>query len=229
MRADAPGLSDASVRLVSDAAPTVHPAPGEPVELALTPAAVLALSTDTERSGDEPGERRPSHDPGASVEAAASALGGRIERTHEATGSTTEAMATAEDVVRQVAPRLTALPRSGRHEIVLRLDPPTLGEVRIEASLRGQELTLHIRAENAGARDLLEQGLPRLRQALERDGVTAGHISVELNLQADARRSSHGTPFARPAAPIATETPRIEPPRRVSLRAVSSAALDLWV
>ena len=229
MRTDTPGLSAAGARLATDAAPALHlVTAGEPVELALLPAGALALSSDAEHAGDEPDERH-AHDPGAAVEAAASALGGRVEHARDGVGSAAPAMATAEDVVRQLAPRLAALPRTGRHDVVLRLDPPTLGAVRIEATLQGRELTLHIRADNAGARDLLEQGLPQLRQALEREGVTAGRISIELGLQADTGRPSHGTPFARPVPASVTERPAIEAPRRASLRAVSSAAIDLWV
>jgi len=228
--ADTPGLAAVSARLASDP-PSVHVSPtGEPVELALIPAGALGLSSDAERSSDDPGERRQGHDQAAGIEAAASALGRRVEYAREGVGSTGQATSTAEDVVRQVAPRLAALVRSGRQEVVLRLDPPTLGGVRIEASLQGRELTLHIRADNAGARDLLEQGLPQLRQALERDGVTAGRISVELGLQADTGQPSHGTPFARPAPPVVTESPAVEAPRRASPRAVaSSAAIDLWI
>jgi flagellar hook-length control protein FliK len=153
-----------------------------------------------------------------------------LERSPEGGRSGAPAVATAESVVRQIAPRIAALPRTGRHEIVLRLEPPSLGAVRIEAALDGRELTLRIHAGDAGTRELLEQGLPRLRHALEQEGLGSGHVSVQLGLEAGTRQPASGAPFSRPAPAEPAEVPRSAAPPRGALAAVGgSTAIDLWV
>jgi flagellar hook-length control protein FliK len=244
-RLDAVYLEQAAAPVTDEAAPAVVPPAGRPVaetapaaarpmptgdvELALAPASAFALSSDPERPDGGAGDRGHDHEPGPRFDAVASPGGARPERGPEAGGAVASARTTPEDVVRQVVPRLAALPRTGRHEIVLRLDPPTLGTVRIEASLDGRELTLRIRAEDAGARELLEQGLPQLRRALEQEGISPGRVSVQLSLEADTRQPAHGAPFQRPALLEAAGPPPAAPAPRAARSVVSATGIDLWV
>jgi hypothetical protein len=110
----------------------------------------------------------------------------------------------------------------------VRLDPPELGAVQIEARLDGTRLHLVIRAEQAVTGDLLTDALPRLRDALAQQGFTAGEVSVHLGFDASGRH------LARDGAPAFMPSPDGEfprPPRVVpaTARAVAVAdGLDVW-
>lgn len=56
--------------------------------------------------------------------------------------------------------------RIGSREAVLRLDPPELGNVRIELRLEDGKLHARLLADRAEAQDLIQDHLPELRQAL---------------------------------------------------------------
>jgi flagellar hook-length control protein FliK len=113
----------------------------------------------------------------------------------------------APPVVQQLAAGIGRLRRDGRQEVSLRLDPPHLGAVRIEARLDGSQLTLQIHAAVPATRDLLEQELPRLREALAQQGIVPGEVTIGLGLDGSSRRSP-GDAFAppppapAPAAPV---------------------------
>jgi flagellar hook-length control protein FliK len=63
-------------------------------------------------------------------------------------------------------------------EAKLRLHPPELGSVEIKISLVDDRAHVQIVAHNSGARDLLEQNLPRLRELLAMGGMDLGGASV---------------------------------------------------
>jgi hypothetical protein len=132
-------------------------------------------------------------------------------------------------IVEQVAARVATIEREGRQEMSFRLDPPELGRVRVEAVLEGRHLALHIRAEEERSRDILQQDLPRLREALAQQGFTADHVSIDLDMGAAGRHPAAGgfTAFERPE--------RLQPPismrlpAAASLRPVPVEGVDIWV
>ena len=142
----------------------------------------------------------------------------------------TEAPATTpRTVVEQVAERVVLLRREGHGEIALRLDPPDLGAVRIEAVMEGGKLRLEIRAEAESARQALESALPRLRESLAQQGIVADQVSVHLGLDSAPRDFTGGqsAPTTRPpSSPTA-------PPRLVAPVAhpatVRADGVDVWV
>lgn len=133
-------------------------------------------------------------------------------------------------VVQQVALGIGRLRRDGGQEISLRLDPPHLGAVRIEARLDGSQLTLQIHASVPATRDLLEQELPRLREALAQQGIVPGQVTVGLGLDGSSRRSP-GEPFApprpQPFAPAAPAAAPVVPLPR--WRDAGHDGFDFWV
>jgi flagellar hook-length control protein FliK len=201
------------------------------VDVSIALAESIVPAFEAREHGEREPDRRRHEDEPAIVAPGAASVASR-ERTGQghATTEPPAAGARPEALVRQLVPELAALGREGRHELVLRLDPPELGAVRIEAWLDGRELTLRIRAEDAGARDLLEQGLPRLREALAQEGLTAQRVSVQLGLAADPRHAGTGARPSRPAV-IAPEPAAPGPSldHRMRIRAVSGAAIDLWI
>lgn len=73
--------------------------------------------------------------------------------------------------------------------ITIRLDPPDLGQIQLDARLRDDVLSIHIQADNAAARDLLHSRMDDLRQALSRHGITVDRFDIEPR---PASPSSHG-------------------------------------
>ncbi len=132
------------------------------------------------------------------------------------------------EVLEQITTPLRDVRSPGRHELSVRLDPPELGAVQIDARLDGGRLHLVIRAEQAVTGDLLTDALPRLRDALAQQGFTPGDVSVHLGFDASGRHLARdGAPPFRPSPD--GELPR--PPRVVpaTARAVAVAdGLDVW-
>ncbi|MFK7733971.1 MAG: flagellar hook-length control protein FliK [Pseudomonadales bacterium] len=66
---------------------------------------------------------------------------------------------------------------SGRADI--QIDPPELGSVQIQVSQEERQTTVSFVTQNASARELIEQSLPRLREHLENLGIELADASVE--------------------------------------------------
>jgi len=67
----------------------------------------------------------------------------------------------------QVAGEIANSVRQNKHEAVLTLDPPELGSLKINLSLDGGKVQVHIIAEAHESRSLIENHLPELKQALQ--------------------------------------------------------------
>ncbi|MBJ7358614.1 flagellar hook-length control protein FliK, partial [Nocardioides sp.] len=95
-----------------------------------------------------------------------------------ATGSTT-AQATPSAVTQQVFDRIERLvvAGDGTHRISLRLDPGTLGEVRLMLTVRAGRVSVRIAADDE-ARRALVHGAPELQRLLESQG--AGDVRVNV-------------------------------------------------
>ena len=145
--------------------------------------------------------------------------------------SRTQAVPVERPVAEQVVERLGVITRDGRHQISLRLDPPELGAVRIDAVLHNRELTLHIRAELAPAREALEQALPWLRDSLAAQGLVGAHVTVDLGLDSAprgfSREGSAAFEGALPSDP--NERPRGSEGAPPGGEAARPALVDLWV
>jgi flagellar hook-length control protein FliK len=179
---------------------------------------------------------RPSRDDGAAVAPASeSTFSGASATAPVLTGRSTledAEPARAEplrDPVDQIATRLREVRTPGRHEISVRLDPPELGAVRIDARLEGARLHLQIRAEHAPTGDLLADALPRLRDSLVQQGFVPADVSVHLGLDGSGRHSARdGAPtFAPPRDGEPSPQPRTVP-AAATRAVVASDGLDVW-
>lgn len=142
-----------------------------------------------------------------------------------------EPVVTPRAVVDQVAQRVLLISRDGQHEVSMRLEPPELGAVRIDAVLTGRQLTLHIRAEQEPTRDLLEQALPRLRESLAQHGIATDRVTVQVGLDSGPSDfGRHGGEAFRPMPPV-TRGVAI-PPRLVSApsmwREAVTEGFEVW-
>ncbi len=94
-----------------------------------------------------------------------------------------------------VAQRVIAQVERGNWEIRLLLRPARLGEVEIDLSLRSGALDAAFRATNPVTRDLLNDGLPRLREVL----ADAGMDIAGLNVGSGRSQQTGGNPTPRHA------------------------------
>jgi hypothetical protein len=178
--------------------------------------------------GDAGPEARPEVDAEAAT-VAVSAVRDRGPVGPSGPGEPVQAGGVPRPVVEQVVERLRLVRGDGRHELSIRLDPPDLGTVRVEAVMDGHRLALVIQAEADHARDALLQGLPRLREALAQHGIVVEHSRVSLGLD-----TSPGGDSGRGHRPFEPE-PVLPPPVRPLGRdphpmapAARTRGVDLW-
>jgi hypothetical protein len=130
--------------------------------------------------------------------------------------------------IEQVATRLREIRPGDRREIFLRLDPPDLGVVRIEARLDGTRLSVQIHTEQASTRELLAEAIPRLRESLSQQGFVPDQISVHLGLGGSGHQPDHDRTSLIPE-PVAGGPPaRPRPASASDPIPAASAGLDLW-
>jgi len=78
-----------------------------------------------------------------------------------------------------VARGLDALARQRGGSLVMRLDPPSLGQLRLEMQMQGGRVSVLMTAAGETARSLLHDHLGSLRQALEDRGLAVDRLAVE--------------------------------------------------
>jgi hypothetical protein len=64
--------------------------------------------------------------------------------------------------------------------MLLRLDPPELGRLRISVQMHDQLLTLKVQAETSAGHDALQSRISELRSALQQQGIQLQQLDVEL-------------------------------------------------
>jgi flagellar hook-length control protein FliK len=202
------------------------------VEAATAPPAGVPLDSDptTDRGAEQDHDPEARRDPGPSLTAAPAGVAAappRAAAVEEAAGPGITA-AVSRSVVRQVVTGIGRLRTEGRQEVSLRLDPPELGAVRVEAVLNGPHLTLQIHASMPATRDALEQALPRLRESLAEHGIVPAQVTVNLGLDGSSRRfGGEGSAAPAPPAPAVAAPARIAPPAR--WLEAGADGVDLWV
>lgn len=110
--------------------------------------------------------------------AALDAVASATPTTAPATAARSEARA-ADAVPGQVFPEVVRLSQSGNgtHRMTLRLDPGTLGEVKITLTVRDGEVQVRLAAQH-DAREVLAQSAPELRRLLEQSGGVDARVAI---------------------------------------------------
>ncbi|MFD0668463.1 flagellar hook-length control protein FliK [Ramlibacter sp. MAHUQ-53] len=100
-----------------------------------------------------------------------------------------------------VAQRVMAQIEKGHWQVRLMLRPEKLGEVEIDLKMRAGQVDAAFQASNPVTRDLLNEGLPRLREVLSQAGMEI----ADLNVGTGKGQHAGGNPTPRqspgPAAP----------------------------
>ena len=81
--------------------------------------------------------------------------------------------------------------RHGETRLQIVLRPPELGRLRVDLSVRDGVLNVRINADQAGAKELVQQHLGALRESLEQQGVRVGEIQVSVDGEAGGSQPQH--------------------------------------
>jgi flagellar hook-length control protein FliK len=83
-------------------------------------------------------------------------------------------------LVGRIAGEISSHVRHNLHEAFLQLEPPELGQLRIDLVLEGDTVQARIVAEVAEVGALLRTHLPELREALQYHSLTLGEVRVDI-------------------------------------------------
>ena len=86
--------------------------------------------------------------------------------------------------------RLQSQLERGQWKVQMRLDPANLGRIELDLDMSAGGLDAVFRSDNQVTRDLIAQGLPRLRESLSQSGTAVANVWV----QGDSSRQSGGNP-----------------------------------
>ncbi len=90
----------------------------------------------------------------------------------------------------------------GTSRFEMRLDPPSLGRLKVTMDLKDGSLNISFRAENHAVRDALQNSLPQLREALAGQGLSLDGFDVQSSGQ-----GAHGQGEARQESGFGGEAP----------------------
>jgi flagellar hook-length control protein FliK len=74
--------------------------------------------------------------------------------------------------------RLTAQIQRGSWHVEMDLHPKSLGRIEVQLEMKNGELEARFIAANATTRDLLNEGMPRLREALQEHGTETASMDL---------------------------------------------------
>jgi flagellar hook-length control protein FliK len=83
-----------------------------------------------------------------------------------------------EKVIAQVVGKLTLTRGEGQSSITMNLNPEELGRVRLELTVEGDRVRAQFHAQSQQVQEVLEKHLPKLREALENQGLKLDEVRV---------------------------------------------------
>lgn len=101
-----------------------------------------------------------------------------------------------ERLQRAMGERVMQMVESGKWDTEMELYPARLGTVRIRMSMENSELQLVMTSQSSAVKELLEAGLPRLRDSLQEQGIQLANSSV----QQESAGQQSGSQFAQNGA-----------------------------
>jgi len=98
-------------------------------------------------------------------------------------------------VMHQVVSKASLISKDGKNEMLIHLDPPSLGSIKIQISVRGENVTAKLVADNHVARDILQQNLPQLKNTFTQHGLKIDQMSVNVGNDPGQQAADHFRPF----------------------------------
>ncbi|TSA12090.1 MAG: flagellar hook-length control protein FliK [Deltaproteobacteria bacterium] len=86
-----------------------------------------------------------------------------------------------EDIFPQITDRLFGSLRLKEDQVIIKLFPPHLGEVKVNLVFKNDQLHTTFTLDNYRVKEIVESGLPQLRTALSEQGIKMGECHVELS------------------------------------------------
>ena len=154
--------------LVAADAEVLDAVPGERAPASQAPVAEGARSTSSQLS--QSGTASP----------VASQAGQRLEHYQQL----------ADRLGQALAQRLQSQIERGEWKVQMRMDPVSLGRIDMELDMRAGGLDAVFRTDNPLTRELIAQGLPKLRESLSQSGTAVANVWVN----GDSARQSGGNP-----------------------------------
>ena len=167
-RLDLSDFFKADGTLVAADAEVLDAVPGERSPSSLAPLAEGARSTSSQLS--QSGTASP----------VASQAGQRLEHYQQL----------ADRLGQALAQRLQSQIERGEWKVQMRMDPVSLGRIDMELDMRAGGLDAVFRTDNPLTRELIAQGLPKLRESLSQSGTAVANVWVN----GDSARQSGGNP-----------------------------------
>lgn len=121
-------------------------------------------------------------------------------------------------VVDQVISKASLISRNGQSEMHIRLDPPSLGTIKVHVFVSGENVTAKLVADNSIARDILEKNIHQLRESFNEQGLKVGQMSVHVGNDPRQQAADHFRPFymekgfSRPNSSEAEESGQMNQP-----------------
>jgi uncharacterized membrane-anchored protein YhcB (DUF1043 family) len=211
-----PKLSALEIRMTPVSAPPATAAP--------TSAAVSTLAAEATTAQNPVAELRADLTEKSSVEIRTAPA----ERTDtDAWRKHDQHMEMSRRLTEALGQRLSAQIARGAWRVEMDIHPKSLGRIEIQLEMKNGELEAHFNASKQLTRDLLQDSLPRLRQALDQHGIDSAYIG----LGAGQQQNSDGKPTAeqRPQRFNQQASAKIEDSGSSLRRQVSSNGLDIEV
>ena len=79
--------------------------------------------------------------------------------------------------------------RNQEHHLVLKLYPKELGEVKVEMTVRDNQVAVSFAMENSRVKEVLESNLEQFKENMEKQGFTMGECMVSLNRDNDSNQA----------------------------------------
>ena len=79
--------------------------------------------------------------------------------------------------------------RNQEHHLVLKLYPKELGEVKVEMTVRDNQVAVSFAMENSRVKEVLESNLEQFKENMEKQGFALGECMVSLNKNNDSNES----------------------------------------
>ena len=100
-------------------------------------------------------------------------------------------------VARQIIDRISFRGTGSQKEINIKLDPPSLGSIRVNVSTSGESVRTTIITENSFVKQVIENNLPQLKDSLASQGIKVDQFSVLVGGQPE-QNTAHQQESAGP-------------------------------
>jgi flagellar hook-length control protein FliK len=153
------------------------------------------VAADSEVLDAVPGERAPASQ--APVAEGARSTSSQLSQSSTASPVASQAgqrlehyQQLADRLGQALAQRLQSQIERGEWKVQMRMDPVSLGRIDMELDMRAGGLDAVFRTDNPLTRELIAQGLPKLRESLSQSGTAVANVWVN----GDSARQSGGNP-----------------------------------